>query len=159
MSAVQSCPSAPDRTAARRTYHRLGGGGAQRDERSDGWEGGLNTGPSDDVVPVRLALAAARTAPNQPGRRSALVLEHGSLEVRYYAPRGTDPQTPHTRDELYVIASGRGWFARGNERVPFEPGDALFVAAGVDHRFEDFSEDFGTWVIFYGPEGGESPSR
>jgi mannose-6-phosphate isomerase-like protein (cupin superfamily) len=44
---------------------------------------------------------------------------------------------------------------RGDERVPFEPGDALFVAAGVEHRFEGFSEDFGTWVMFYGPEGGE----
>ncbi len=117
----------------------------------------MNAGHSDEVVPARLALAAARTAPTQPGRRSALLLEHGSLEVRYYAPRGTDPQTPHTRDELYVIVSGRGWFVRGNERVPFEPGDALFVTAGVDHRFEDFSEDFGTWVIFYGPEGGERP--
>ncbi len=106
-------------------------------------------------VPARLPLAAARTAPPQPGRLSALLLEHGTLEVRYYAPQGTDPQTPHMRDELYVVASGQGWFVRGPERVPFEPGDALFVAAGVEHRFEDFTPDFGTWVIFYGPEGGE----
>ena len=107
------------------------------------------------TVPVRLPVAEARTTPLQPGRRSALLLEHGSLELRYYAPRGTDPQTPHSRDELYVVAAGRGWFVRGAERVPFEPGDALFVAAGVEHRFEDFTDDFGTWVIFYGPEGGE----
>ena len=106
-------------------------------------------------APARLPLTTARTAPPQPGRLSALLLEHGSLEVRYYAPQGTDPQTPHPRDELYVVASGRGWFVRGPERVPFEPGDALFVAAGVEHRFEDFSSDFGTWVVFYGPEGGE----
>ena len=106
-------------------------------------------------APARLPLAEARTARPQPGRRSALLLEHGTLAVRYYAPRGTDPRQPHTRDELYVVASGRGWFERGEERVPFEPGDALFVAAGVEHRFEDFSQDFGTWVMFYGPEGGE----
>lgn len=106
-------------------------------------------------VPARLPLAEARTAPPEAGRRSALLLEHGTLEVRYYAPRGVDPQEPHTRDELYVVASGQGWFVRGDERVPFEPGDALFVAAGVEHRFVDFSEDFGTWVMFYGPEGGE----
>ena len=106
-------------------------------------------------VPIRVPLAEARTALPQPGRRSALLLEHGTLEVRYYAPRGTDPQQPHTRDELYVVASGRGWFVRGEERVPFEPGDALFVAAGVEHRFVDFTDDFGTWVLFYGPEGGE----
>ena len=110
------------------------------------------------AVPVRFALSQARTAPPQPGRRSALLLEHGSLEMRYYAPRDSDLQTPHTRDELYIVASGRGWFVRGADRVPFEPGDALFVAAGVEHRFEDFSEDFGTWVMFYGPEGGERPN-
>lgn len=114
-------------------------------------------GMADEAVPVRLALVDARVAPNQPGRRSALLLEHGSLEVRYYAPRGSDPQTPHSRDELYVVASGRGWFVRGDQRVPFEAGDALFVAAGVEHRFEDFSDDFGAWVMFYGPEGGEQP--
>ena len=118
---------------------------------------GLGASAMGDV-PARCPLSEARAAPHQPGRRSALLLEHGSLELRYYAPRGADPQTPHTRDELYVVASGRGWFVHGGERVPFEPGDALFVAAGVEHRFEDFTEDFGTWVIFYGPEGGEQPT-
>jgi uncharacterized protein YjlB len=44
----------------------------------------------------------------------------------------------------------------GGQRVPFGPGDALFVAATVEHRFEDFSDDFATWVVFYGPRGGES---
>jgi mannose-6-phosphate isomerase-like protein (cupin superfamily) len=117
---------------------------------------GLEALHSEDV-PARCPLSEARTAPPQPGRRSALLLTHESLELRYYAPRGTDPQTPHPRDEVYVVTSGRGWFVRGGERVPFEPGDALFVAAGVEHRFEDFSDDFGTWVIFYGPEGGERP--
>ena len=116
-----------------------------------------NHGSEAIHAPVRLPLAEARTAPPEPGRRSALLLEHGTLEVRYYAPRGTDPQGPHTRDELYVVASGSGWFVRGAERVPFEAGDALFVAAGVEHRFEDFGDDFGTWVVFYGPEGGERP--
>ncbi len=106
--------------------------------------------------PARLALAAARAAPPQPGRASALLLEHGSLEVRFYAPRGVDPQEPHARDEVYVIASGRGRFARDGERVPFEPGDVLFVRAGVRHRFEEFDDDFATWVFFYGPEGGEN---
>ena len=40
-------------------------------------------------------------------------------------------------------------------RVPFGPGDVLFVPAGTVHRFEDFSADFATWIVFYGPEGGE----
>jgi mannose-6-phosphate isomerase-like protein (cupin superfamily) len=40
-------------------------------------------------------------------------------------------------------------------RETFGPGDFLFAPAGVEHRFEDFSKDFATWVLFYGPEGGE----
>ena len=84
-------------------------------------------------------------------------LRHGSLEVEVYRPRGTDPQTPHTRDEIYVVIAGRGYFVNGDQRHPFEPGEVLFVPAGVIHRFEEFSEDFVTWVFFYGPEGGEKP--
>ena len=38
-----------------------------------------------------------------------------------------------------------------------ETGEALFVPAGVEHRFEDFTDDFAAWVVFYGPEGGERP--
>jgi len=26
-------------------------------------------------------------------------------------------------------------------------------------RFEEFSDDFATWVMFYGPEGGEAADR
>jgi hypothetical protein len=57
--------------------------------------------------------------------------------------------------ELYVIARGSGTFVNGDGRHPFSSGDVLFVPAGASHRFEDFTDDFATWVIFYGPEGGE----
>ena len=107
-------------------------------------------------IPLLLTKALAAAAPLEPGRGSSLLMRHGTLEVRWYAPKGNDPQTPHTRDEVYIIGSGHGFFARGAERVAFGPGDALFVAAHAPHRFEDFSPDFGTWVIFYGPEGGET---
>jgi mannose-6-phosphate isomerase-like protein (cupin superfamily) len=53
------------------------------------------------------------------------------------------------------VIAGRGTFRNGGERHPFERGDVLFVAAGVEHRFEDFSDDLAVWVFFYGPEGGE----
>jgi mannose-6-phosphate isomerase-like protein (cupin superfamily) len=85
----------------------------------------------------------------------AIAFEHGTLEVGVYAPRGVDPQSPHTRDEIYVVVRGRGLFRRGEHLAPFGPGDLLFVPAGEIHRFEQFSEDFAAWVMFYGPEGGE----
>ncbi len=99
--------------------------------------------------------AEAARAPIPAGRRSAELLRHGSLELRYYAPQGTDHQEPHDRDEIYVVASGSGMFVRGGERSPFGPNDVLFVPARMEHRFEDFSSDFATWVMFYGPVGGE----
>lgn len=102
-----------------------------------------------------FTLAEAERAPIEPGARSPLLMRHGSMTVRYYAPRGVDAQTPHEQDEVYVVARGRGWFVNGAARHPFGPGDLLFVAAGVEHRFEEFSDDFGAWVVFYGPPGGE----
>ena len=85
------------------------------------------------------------------------VFTHGSLSVEIYKPVGEDRQQPHTRDEVYVVISGTGFFASGDSRKPFAPGEMLFVPAGVVHRFEEFSDDFAAWVFFYGPEGGESP--
>lgn len=78
------------------------------------------------------------------------------MQLRWYAPEGEDPQVPHDQDELYIVRSGTGWLRGGAERVGFVPHDALFVRAGEPHRFEDFSNDFATWVVFYGPKGGES---
>ena len=86
------------------------------------------------------------------------VFQHGSLSVEVYKPQDVDLQQPHPRDEVYVIIAGEGTFNLAGERYPFQPGDFLFVPAGVEHRFEDFSDDFATWVLFYGPEGGEKPT-
>ena len=84
-----------------------------------------------------------------------VMMRNGNMTVEYYSPVEKDLQIPHRQDELYVIASGSGIFFRDGERTPFVSGDVIFVPAGMDHRFENFSTDFATWVIFYGPEGGE----
>lgn len=106
---------------------------------------------------TRMTVAAALEAidASEDGRY-AVLLEHGTLEIGYYKPSGVDPQQPHDRDEVYVVQSGSGTFLCGSERRPFSPGEALFVPAGVVHRFEDFSADFAAWVVFYGPRGGEN---
>jgi len=104
-----------------------------------------------------LPLAAARALRPPAGALSSPVFEHGTLLLKLYAPRGRDEQVPHTRDELYVVAQGSGVFVNGDERHAFASGDALFVPAGVPHRFESFSDDFAVWVMFYGPKGGEQP--
>ncbi|MEO8304221.1 MAG: cupin domain-containing protein [Betaproteobacteria bacterium] len=110
---------------------------------------------ADERMRITLGEAAAMV-PTPDGKRSAAVFEHGTLQVKLYAPRGTDLQQPHTRDETYVVARGRGWFVNGALRHPIDAPDVLFVKAGVVHRFEDFTDDFLVWVFFYGPEGGET---
>jgi mannose-6-phosphate isomerase-like protein (cupin superfamily) len=103
-----------------------------------------------------IALDEAMTRlPGPNGERFAEVLKHGTLSVEVYAPRGSDPQQPHTRDELYVVMRGSGEFLNGDAREAFGPGDVLFVPAFVPHRFENFTADLAVWVVFYGPEGGE----
>jgi mannose-6-phosphate isomerase-like protein (cupin superfamily) len=102
-----------------------------------------------DPPPAIIPLATAENAPPKPGRKTPLLLQYGAMEVRYYAPRGIDDQTSHDRDEIYVVATGRGTFVRGSERAAFATGDLLFVAAGVEHRFEAFSDDLGLWVMFF----------
>ncbi|MGH8172301.1 MAG: cupin domain-containing protein [Rhodanobacteraceae bacterium] len=108
---------------------------------------------SDAAFAWRDALARLPTAD---GKRFVTLFEHGSLALELYAPRGPDAQTPHTRDELYVVVAGSGTFACADERHAFTTGDALFAPAGAVHRFEDFNDDLAVWVMFYGPEGGES---
>lgn len=113
----------------------------------------------DDVTRGQTALLHATDAlsrlPGPKGERSVALFRHGTLTVKLYAPRGHDPQTPHTLDELYVVESGTGTFFDGTTRQAFGPGDLIFVAAGVPHRFENFTDDLAVWVMFYGPEGGE----
>ncbi|MGQ0428838.1 MAG: cupin domain-containing protein [Gammaproteobacteria bacterium] len=99
--------------------------------------------------------ADAMAALAKAGGAFITLFRHGTLEVEIYRPVGVDPQKPHTRDEVYVVIAGKGSFVMGDRRVEFAPGDVLFVEAGVEHRFVDFTPDFATWVFFYGPQGGE----
>ena len=111
--------------------------------------------PHGAVLHPEEALARL---PGPAGERYTVAFTHGSLAVELYAPRGVDPQSPHTRDEGYVVIRGSGWLVHGDRRDPIRAGDFLFVAAGVEHRFEEFTDDLALWVVFYGPEGGESTS-
>lgn len=104
------------------------------------------------ATPTRITPAEAAAAPLSDGRLSSRWFEGDGIEIRHYAPKGEDRQTPHDRDEFYFVISGSGTYARGAERVRFGPGDMLFAAAGEEHRFIEFSSDFATWVLFYGPQ-------
>lgn len=108
---------------------------------------------------TRLPQPAQGTYPH--GTPFVQALAHGSLSVELFAPTtsglGRDIQQPHAQDELYVVQRGTSDFWRDGQAVNVRPGDILFVPAGVAHRFENFSPDFVTWVVFYGPSAGEKP--
>lgn len=118
-------------------------------------KGEMKNSPAVEKRRVTVAEAMAQL-PTLEGKRFATVLEHGTLAIEIYAPRGVDPQQPHTRDEAYVVVQGSGEFINGESRQPFGAGDFLFVPATVVHRFVNFTDDLVVWVIFYGPEGGEA---
>ena len=103
-----------------------------------------------DKTPAPISLAAARGLPWKPGRSAEAFID-GDLEVRF-TPRPTNGlQVPHQRDELYIVASGTGRYRVEDKVTAVGPGDLLFAAAHVAHGFEDFSEDFAIWIVFYGP--------
>ena len=83
------------------------------------------------------------------------LMKYGSMRVEYFAPLIKDTQQPHSQNEIYLIASGTSRFFINGTDCNCKTGDMLFVPAGIEHHFEDFSADFATWVIFYGPDGGE----
>lgn len=107
---------------------------------------------TDWMFSLDAALAAL---PDDEGARLTYPIRHGSMRIGVYAPRGIDDQAPHEQDELYIVAAGTGYFVKNGDRRAFKAGDAIFVEAHAHHHFEDFSEDFATWVIFWGPKGGE----
>ncbi len=83
------------------------------------------------------------------------LMKHGTMHVEYFAPLIKDTQQPHKQDEIYIIASGNSRFFINGNYCNCKAGDFLFAPAVIEHHFEDFSADFASWVIFYGPDGGE----
>ena len=83
-------------------------------------------------------------------------LRHGTMRVGVYAPSGIDDQTPHEQDELYIVRRGSADFFKNGARSAVKADDLIFVEAGATHHFAAISEDFLTWVVFWGPRHGET---
>ena len=75
--------------------------------------------------------------------------KNGYVTLVFFAPRGTDYQTFHEEDEFYFIACGKAELVVEDERFACETGDCFFVPAQKKHHFENISDDFATWAIFF----------
>ena len=109
------------------------------------------------LVKAIKSLEAHRAGFPAPCHESAFaqLFQHGTMEIEIYRPEGKDLQQPHEQDEIYFIASGSSQFEHEGAIEDVETGDVLFVAAGEHHSFMNFSADFSTWVVLFGPKGGE----
>jgi mannose-6-phosphate isomerase-like protein (cupin superfamily) len=61
---------------------------------------------------------------------------------------GTDEQSPHTEDEIYVVMAGQAAFQAGGRQAEVGPGSVIYVPAGEEHRFADIREDLAVLVVF-----------
>ena len=104
-----------------------------------------------------LSLGTSKAAiPGAGGQHFTTTLQRGTLKLLLSLPVRPNEQAPHAQDELYVVVRGSGTLFHDGKRDRFAPGDAMFVAAGTEHHFEDFTDDLAVWVAFYGPPGGEA---
>lgn len=115
-------------------------------------------GPHDQEGARRIREAGRFTQP-EPGKphwvehlRSA----HLSVGTYSMAPGGPDDQVPHTEDEIYVIATGRGRLVTSSGQIWVAPGHTVYVPAGEPHTFVDITEDFAAIVVFAPPETAPS---
>ncbi|MCE7030517.1 cupin domain-containing protein [Jiella avicenniae] len=101
-------------------------------------------------------LPKPATAEWPDGQFLAEAFAHGTMTLEVFAPRGEDRQAPHRQDRLFLVVSGRSTTLVGDDAGEAAAGDALLVQAGEAFRFAEMSDDFVSWVVSWGPEGGEA---
>lgn len=84
------------------------------------------------------------------GRLYLEFLKVPALSAGLYTLRAgqSDPQQPHTEDEVYYVVSGKASFVGGDKTCKVQAGTVLFVEANLEHRFFDIEEDLSVLVIF-----------
>ena len=69
----------------------------------------------------------------------------------YVLPAGaTDPQSPHTEDEVYYVVSGRAQILVAEENRDVQAGSIIYVAKNIAHRFHSIEEEL-TVLVFFAP--------
>ncbi len=105
-----------------------------------------------EQTPPPVSLAAARALCPPAGSRAAEVYRDDTVVIRFAAHPTSGPQVPHTQDEFYVVVSGSARYHWDGGETRVGPGDIMFAAANTAHGYDQFSDDFSVWVVFYGPE-------
>ena len=73
-----------------------------------------------------------------------------SVGVYELTAGGTDPQSPHTEDEVYYVVRGRATIRVADDDHAVQAGSVVYVAKNVEHRFHSIEEDL-TVLVFFAP--------
>jgi quercetin dioxygenase-like cupin family protein len=77
----------------------------------------------------------------------------------YQLPQGgTDPQSPHTEDEVYFVTEGKAKIRVGDEDRDVQAGSAVYVPRSVEHRFHSIEQAL-TVLVFFAPAEYSISSR
>lgn len=87
-------------------------------------------------------------------RRSSM-----SAGLYHLAAGATDPQTPHSEDELYIVLSGLAMITVGDAELEVRAGSVVFVERLVPHRFHSIREKLEVLVFFAPPEYSQATSE
>ena len=81
------------------------------------------------------------------------IAEEGTLSLGLYVLQAgdTDPQQPHSEDEIYYVVSGSAHIQVGDENREIRPGSVVFVGTDVPHRFHSITETLTLLVVFAPP--------
>ena len=112
--------------------------------------GGLSPPPVADALDLSALLAGLAADRHDFAEVFRAPGDSLSLTVARWPAGSVDDQQPHTEDEVYHVVAGRAVLTIGAEVVPVTPGSVAFVAAGVEHRFSDITEDLEV-LVFWSP--------
>ncbi|HEX2911631.1 MAG TPA: cupin domain-containing protein [Chloroflexia bacterium] len=95
-------------------------------------------------------MSEIATRRNETGKAYLEFLRVPSMSLGLYAlpAGGTDPQQPHTEDEIYYVLKGKATITVDREERPVQAGSVVFVKANVPHRFHSITEDLEVLVLF-----------
>lgn len=100
-------------------------------------------------LPKLIAEHRQRTSPWQEFFR----VPDLSLGIYRLLVGAQDEQSPHEEDEIYYVLGGHGRIRIGDEDHAVDPGDVVYVAKRVEHRFHDITEELELLVFFAPAEG------
>lgn len=97
-----------------------------------------------------LNVAESEASRRDSGRSYLEVLRVAAMSAGIYVlpAGGTDTQSPHQQDEMYYVVRGRARMRAGYEDQAVSEGSIIFVAARVEHRFYEITEELTLLVIF-----------